>query len=70
MVFPRAKDLPDEFAYAKKMKFLLPVAWVHKAVNYLIRWSKYRDIMYNTSEKLEVAEHRIALMKGLGLSEK
>lgn len=70
VVFPRAKDLPDEFAYAKKMKFLLPVAWVHKAVNYLIRWSKYKDIMYNTSEKLEVAEHRIALMKGLGLLEK
>lgn len=70
VVCPRAKDLPDEFAYARKVKILLPIAWVHKAICYLIRYNKNKNTTYSTSEKLDVAEHRISLMKDLGLLEK
>lgn len=67
ILFPRAKDLPDDLSYAKKCPILLPIAWVHKAVRYLINLRKHKKDWYNPSEKLSVAEKRIALMDTMGL---
>lgn len=67
VIFPASSALPDKYAYAKKVKILLPVAWVHKWVCYLIKWYKNRDNWYDAKEKLDVAEHRLYMMKSLGL---
>lgn len=67
VIFPKAKDLPDEYLYAKKCIVLLPVAWVHKAINYLIKYQKNKKTWYSVSEKLDVAQKRIALMDTMGL---
>ena len=67
VMFPRARDLQDHYAYAKKYPVLLPAAWVHKAVSYLIKYRKKGDDWYSAGEKLDVAEHRIDLMDKMGL---
>lgn len=67
VIFPRARDLQDHYAYARKHPILLPVAWVHKAVNYLIKYKQKGDDWYSAGEKLDVAEHRIDLMDKMGL---
>ena len=67
VMFPRPRDLQDHYAYARKYPILLPIAWVHKAGQYLIKYSKRSDNWYSAGEKLNVAEHRIDLMDKLGL---
>lgn len=67
VIFPRAKDIQEYYPYVKKFPFLLPVAWVHKAVNYLIKYQKKGDDWYSAGEKLDVAERRIDLMDKMGL---
>ena len=67
VIFPRARDLQDNYPYVNKYPFLLPVAWIHKAVKYLIKYNKKSDSWYSAGEKLNVAEHRIDLMDKLGL---
>lgn len=67
VIFPRARDLQDHYDYARKNHFLLPVAWIHKMVNYLVKYRKMGNDWYSAGEKLDVAEHRIDLMDKLGL---
>lgn len=67
VIFPRAKDLQDCFGYAKKNPILLPIAWIHRAVKYCVRYHKNSDKWYNTGEKLDIAEYRINLMDKMGL---
>ena len=67
VIFPRAKDIQEYYPYLKKCPFLLPVAWVQKAVKYLINYRTKSNNWYSASEKLNVAEHRIDLMDKLGL---
>lgn len=69
VLFPARKSLPDEFSYAKKYVLLLPVAWIHKMILFLIKSNKYKG-WYNAGEKLETAEYRLKLVKKLGLAEK
>lgn len=69
VMFPSQKALPDEYYYAKKHKVLLPVAWVHKGVKYVIKYNKYKKDWYDASEKLTIAEYRISLLNTLGLIE-
>lgn len=70
VIFPASKDLPEEYLYAKKHPVLLPIAWGHKAVRYLVRYQRNRKTWYSVSEKLDVAQKRIALMDSLGLLDK
>ena len=67
LIFPKASDLPDELSYAKKVKILLPIAWIHKMINYLIKYHRNKSTWYTAGEKLDVAEHRLKLMKDMGL---
>lgn len=67
VIFPRAKDLQDHYAYARNHPVLLPFAWVHKAVKYLFKYKQRSDSWYSAGEKLDVAEHRIDLMDKMGL---
>lgn len=70
ILFPRAEDLRDDFAYAKKVKILLPIAWGHKIVMYLVKYQNHKGEWYNASEKLEAVEYRLNLMKDMDLIEK
>lgn len=70
LLFPKSKNLPEEYAYAKRHPFLLPVAWIHKLLFYLIKWHKNKNDWYNAREKLTIAEHRLALLQNLGLVER
>jgi len=67
ILFPASKDLPNEYAYARKLKILLPIAWIHKCVYFLIKRHKHKGDWYDAKEKLTVAEHRLSLMRSLGL---
>ena len=67
-MFPSSKVLPEEYAYAKKVRILLPIAWVHKGINFLKKRSKSKEDWYSASEKLEIAEHRLKLMKQQNLA--
>lgn len=67
VIFPRAKDIQEYYPYLERYPFLLPIAWVQKAVKYLINYRERTNNWYSASEKLNVAEHRIDLMDKLGL---
>lgn len=67
VIFPRSKDLQDSYQYAKKYPILLPVAWIKRMIDYLIKYRSKSDDWYNAGEKLDAAEHRIDLMDKMGL---
>ena len=66
-VFLRPKDLQGKFVYAKKHKFLLPVAWVHRTIAYFMKYNRRRVRRHSVSEKMDAAERRLNLLNGLGL---
>lgn len=73
ILFPTSKALPKKFSYAREYKILLPFAWIHKMLDFLIRYKKFNKIYgdwYNANEKLTTADYRLDLMKSLGLVEK
>ena len=67
VIFLRPKDLTKGYSYAKKCVILLPIAWVHRAYKYLTGWLANKKYFYSINEKLDVTEHRLHLMSGLGL---
>ncbi|WP_155829636.1 nucleotidyltransferase domain-containing protein [Butyrivibrio sp. XPD2002] len=70
MMFPSAKAMPKTYEYARKYPILLPFAWIHRDIKYLIRKSTQKDEMYSVTEKIEVGEKRLRLIEELGLTEK
>ncbi len=67
VLFPSSKSLPSNYAYAKKYKLLLPIAWFHKIINFTVKRHSHKGDWYEAGEKLAVAQHRLNLMKSLGL---
>jgi len=75
IIFPAPNELPDKCSYAKKHKFLLPIAWIHKFSGWTYRYllhkyskkSKKNTVMYSAFEKIEAADKRLLLMEKLGL---
>jgi hypothetical protein len=70
VLFPSRKALPDKLSYAKKYCFLLPIAWIHKMIDFVIRYKKFNKDnhdWYNANQKLTTAEYRLNLMDILGL---
>ena len=53
--------------YAKKIPLLLPVAWVHKWLNFIFYKIRHHNGTYSASEKLRAADKRITLLKDSGL---
>jgi hypothetical protein len=70
MMFPSVKAMPKTYEYARKYPILLPLAWIHRDIKYLIRKSTQKDEMYSVTEKIEVGEKRLRLIEELGLTEK
>lgn len=64
-IFPSADELNEHFAYAKKHKFLLPIAWIHRFFNgftYTIRNLKRKR---STAKILGNADYRLSLLQEL-----
>lgn len=70
VMFPGVSALPEEYGYAKRCHLLLPVAWFHKGMNFLKKRRNAKDDWYSASEKIEIVEHRLELMKQQNLVEK
>ena len=64
-VFPAAKSLGNRYSYAKKIPLLLPVAWIHRLVNYRKETRSTTD--NSPSQSLEIGKNRIELLKLYGL---
>lgn len=67
MVFPSLDALPKTYIYARKYPVLLPLAWIHRAIKFLIRRKNHKDDFYSIGEKIDVGERRISIMEELGL---
>lgn len=67
IVFPSRNYLPDKYHFAKKHVALLPIAWVHRFFSLSIKWLRNKDDWRNAKDKLKLIEHRLSLMKSLGL---
>ncbi|MCR5772121.1 MAG: nucleotidyltransferase family protein [Butyrivibrio sp.] len=67
MVFPSLDALPKTYIYARRYPILLPFAWVHRAIKFIIRRNGHKEAFYSVSEKIDVGERRIHLMDELGL---
>ena len=70
IIFPTVKSLSKDYSYARKIKIFLPFAWFHRWIKFGIRRVKKREDWYSSSEKIRITEHRLSLMKLLGLTKK
>ncbi len=65
MLFPGPSELKDKFSYAKKHKFLLPVAWIHRFFG-AISYSMYcRKQGISSNDAYNKIDYRLGLMKDL-----
>lgn len=65
-LFPRIKDLSGRYRYAKQHKWLLPVAWFHRAIRYVLTLvSKKRKKA--VSEPMRQAEEKMVVLEKMGL---
>ena len=66
-LFPSAVTLKAPYLYARKYRFLLPAAWVHRFFNYglsvLTGKAKYDE----TAKGMQIADERLLLLGRLGL---
>lgn len=66
MLFPMPNALQEDFWYAKKCVILLPIAWVHKWFRFLLN-RIVRKKGVSASEKMKLAEHRMAMLDKMEL---
>lgn len=65
-LFPGIKDLSGRYRYAKKHKWLLPVAWTHRAFRYFLTFvSKERKRA--VSEPMRQAEEKMVVLEKMGI---
>lgn len=65
-LFPGTKDLSARYRYAKQHKWLLPVAWMHRAVRYLLTLVN-REKRRAVSEPMHQAEEKMVVLEKMGL---
>lgn len=64
LLFPSVGSISDHYAYAKRHPILLPIAWIHRIFGFIKKRSfDDGDNWYSASEKMEIAQHRIHLMR-------
>lgn len=70
IVFPKAEELSDYYSYAKKNRFLLPVAWIHRIINRILKDNNKQEEDVDTLKKTKKVEHRLKLLKDMELTER
>jgi len=64
-LFPGAEFLRSSFPYARKHAVLLPAAWAHRILRYLIRSGKAPGV--SASESVRIGRERVLLLKRYGI---
>lgn len=67
--FPSADELKDKFGYAKKYKFLLPIAWIHRFISAFIYVIQNKLRKRSTTTIFNNADYRLSLLQNLGMLE-
>ena len=70
MMFPSVHALPKVYGYAIKHPILLPIAWTHRGVKFLIKKQFHKNDFYDVGEKISVGERRMKLIEELELTMK
>lgn len=65
--FPNQEDLNDYYMYAKKHKYLVPVAWIHRLFHGMKFRSENKDA-YSVKEKAKAIDERERMIISLGLA--
>lgn len=68
LLFPLPNELTQHYQYAQKHKFLLPVAWIHRALNRLILGRKHQDSEQSAALRSKKVEHRLKLLEEVRLT--
>lgn len=66
-LFPSASSLKAPYLYARDHPVLLPIAWVHRLINYGISLLTGKAKHADTAASLQVADDRMRLLSALGL---
>jgi hypothetical protein len=73
LFFPKAEKLDVRYGYAKRYRFLLPIAWIHRFIHTIVR----RDInifektvIFKPKKAAEIYSKRSLLLQQLGLLKK
>lgn len=69
-MFPSRNSLSEDYQYAKNHKVLLPIAWIHRGINFGKKRIFKRKDWYSMGEKLEIVNYRLMLMEELALIRK
>ena len=67
VMFPSGNSLSEDYQYAKNHKVLLPIAWIHRGINFGKKRIFKRKDWYSMGEKLEIVNYRLMLMEELAL---
>ncbi|MCR5772118.1 MAG: nucleotidyltransferase family protein [Butyrivibrio sp.] len=62
-LFPSVNDIDDKYSYCKKFHFLLPIAWVHRAIRTIYFKLTKGSEVYGVKDKIKGSEYRIRMMK-------
>lgn len=68
-IFPKAEDMAFQYKYARKHHWLLPMAWCHRAWNYLGHRLKRKE-KNSVKVHMDIAQQKISLLKKLNLLNK
>ncbi len=67
VLFPSPNGLADRYLYAKKCHFLLPIAWIHKGIDFLYRRVFRRTKSASMSDKLNGTHDKMNFLYSVGL---
>lgn len=67
VLFPTAEGLSVRYRYVKKCPFLLPVAWVHKGLDFIFRRIFRRNTSASMSDKLNGTHEKMDFLSKVGL---
>ena len=68
-ILPKAELLSERYAYAKKYSILLPIAWIHRALNYFVE-SLFMRKNKGLGKRIQIANKKIELLDEMNLMNK
>lgn len=66
-LFPSAATLKAPYLYARDHHWLLPAAWIHRWINFALRFVTGKHKSSELKGGLEMADHRLKLLDDLGM---
>lgn len=66
MMFPKAENMPERYAYARKYKILLPYAWLERIVRHMY-WKTIKKRSNTASDTINEATHKLVVLQDMGI---